>query len=531
MSDNQKIYIAKGIYLEFKEEANGKYSFSSNDPEVQNWCESVKNKEVKGKDIKFVVGAAKKHKFGEKSNIAKKRETIQKKNVVSTRSAIDPNIIGGWNENIAQAFNLYCQKTGMKYPDFQTLGVVQGNGGQIVTVKMKLEDGSSYTAQASNKQLAKNEAIKQYAQEVLGVKFKTENKNDNVNTDLRLDVAGLLVEYPYDYKRAIDRTFKPKYMTEQVRSEKGQVVKCTAVFENGTKVFGWGENKNEAQQNAAKEFLKSRLKIDVDNFEQFNMVDEMKAWSALEALSSRELEPMFDNYETKKKLPDIVVDYLEQQIAEAKEQAEQEKLYQQNQDKYEQKELELKKQLKQSRFSLIDKQSDIVSVKKSNDKNGRSYDMVASDGTKYHVSITYGNEVKKKGVYKNQERFWDGLEPDEYVDKDVSTLNVSCDITKNDKKESFTLKTTSPHLHSENPYRLDLMFLANLNMTIKNTSVGHLEKDALQENQQKLQNVSNAYLVLKLLSAANDQIVQSPKLLKQWRSNKKRVHSLSNEGR
>ena len=191
----------------------------------------------------------------------------------------------------------------------------------------------------------------------------------------------------------------------------------------------------------------------------------------------------------------------------------------------------MKKQLKQSRFSLIDKQSDIVSVKKSNDKNGRSYDMVASDGTKYHVSITYGNEVKKKGVYKNQERFWDGLEPDEYVDKDVSTLNVSCDITKNDKKESFTLKTTSPHLHSENPYRLDLMFLANLNMTIKNTSVGHLEKDALKENQQKLQNVSNAYLVLKLLSAAKDQIVQSPKLLKQWRSNKNRVHSLSNEGR
>ncbi len=492
---------------------------------------NVKNKEVKGKDIKFVVGAAKKYKSEGKNNAPKKVEDVQQKNAASAKSVIDPNTIDGWDENVAQAFNLYCQKSGIKYPDFQTLGVVQKNGGQVVTVKMKLEDGSSYTVQASNKQLARNQAIKQYAHEILGVKFKTENKNDNVNADLTLGVAGLLVEYPYDYKRALAETFKPKYTTEQVRSEKGQAIKCTAVFEDGVKVFGWGENKNEAQQNASKEFVKSKLKIDVDNFEQFDMVDEMKAWSALEGLSSEELEPIFDRFEAKKKLPNVVADYVEQQLAEAKEQAVREQLYQQKQDEREQKELGSKKQLKQMRFSLIDKQSDIVSVKKSNDKNGRSYDMFASDGTQYRLSITYGNEIKKKGVYKNQENFLDGLKPDEYIEKEVSALNVSCDIIKNDKKESFTLKTTSPHLHSENPYRLDLMFLANLNMTIKNTSVGHVEDNALQENQQKLQNVSNAYLVLKLLSAANDQIVQSPKLLKQWRSVKNKAPSWNNEGR
>ena len=35
MSNNQKIYIAKGIYLEFKEEVSGKYSFSKPIPQYE----------------------------------------------------------------------------------------------------------------------------------------------------------------------------------------------------------------------------------------------------------------------------------------------------------------------------------------------------------------------------------------------------------------------------------------------------------------------------------------------------------------
>lgn len=469
-SDVQKLELSDGIFLFFVPSGN-KFEFCSNNPRLDAWCKTVRNKKVKENHIRYVVAAACK-------NLPKGSKV--KINLSKLYQASKPT---------------------------------------------KQQQASKPTKQ---QQASKPKKID--ANEVHDVEFAEKLEKDDA-VDTRLKVAERLVEYPYDYKRAIDSTFKTKYMIEQVRSNGGQAVKCTLLLENGMKAFGFGGDKKEAWQNAAKELVKSRLKINVDKFEQFNMVDEIKAWNALESLSVKELDPIFDNYEANEKLPDIVVDFLEQKIAEAKERAEQERLYQQQEVEREQKEAEQKNKLKQTKFALIDKQSDIVSVEKVEVENGRGYVMSASDGTKYHVQITYGQETKKKGVYKYRENYWDGKKPDKYVETPVSVMRVSCETVKNGKKESFTLKTTSPHLQAENPYRLDLMFLANLNMAVKNTSVGHLEEDALQEHQQKLQNMGNAYLVLKLLSAANDQIVQSPKLLKQWRSNKNRVSSLSNDGR
>ncbi len=198
MSDNQKIYIAKGIYLEFKEEVNGKYSFSSNDPDVQSWCENVKTKQVKGKDIKFVAGAAKKYKSEGKNNTPKKAENVQQKNVASTKSAIDPNTIGGWKNDPVSALNQYCQKSGLKAPEYRT-AVQQAKGENIVMVTLVSQNGQKISSSASNAKEAKKNTAWIYAFDSLGVsgleeivrKLKTPNVQDVKENEIKTKIANL----------------------------------------------------------------------------------------------------------------------------------------------------------------------------------------------------------------------------------------------------------------------------------------------------------------------------------------------------
>lgn len=58
MAQQFKEYLDKETYLLFEEDGE-KFCFSSNNPSVQKWCESVKNKKVKRDAVKFVVKAAK----------------------------------------------------------------------------------------------------------------------------------------------------------------------------------------------------------------------------------------------------------------------------------------------------------------------------------------------------------------------------------------------------------------------------------------------------------------------------------------
>lgn len=542
----RKEQVQKGKFLYFVPDGE-KFEFCSNDPDLNQWCKSVKNKRVKGNAIKFVVNAARQ---GLNSNSSQKTDSTKKapqssKSGVSGVKKIDPNSLSGWDENVAKTFNLYCQKSGMKYPDFQTIGVEQRNGGQIVSVKMLLKDGSSYVAQAANKQSARDGAIKKYAQEVLGVKFK-ENEQEEEKQEVlsleeqRMKAAEILAKYPDDYKKVLNAIHNPKYATEQIASKGGQGIKCTLLLEDGQHAWGYGLNKKDAQQDAAKEYIKSQLKIDVDNFAQYEMISEEDAWSALSfdryGFSHNKMETMFENGE---KLPKVVSDYLswekaerERAIAKRKRlEAEEARLEAERARLQAERKLKCKTErdkIKQVKFSLIDKQTDIVAVQKSNTENGRSYDMTASDGTKYHLDIGYGNEIKKKAFYIDNRSFLDEMEPWGYTETEVRALTVSCDKTKDGQTSSFTLKATSPHLEAKNPYRLDLMFLSNLKMTVKNASVGWMQKDVFNESPAGVKTVGNAYLLLKLLDAANDQIVRSPKLVKQM-NNTQRIASNGKE--
>ena len=186
MSDNQKVYIEKGIYLEFKEEANGKFSFSSNDPDLQSWCENVKTKQVKGKDIKFVTGAAKKYKSEGKSNTPQKVENVKQKNVVSIKSAIDPNTIGGWKNDPVSALNQYYQKVGLKAPEYRT-AVQQAKGENIVTVTLVSQNGQKISSSAANAKEAKKNVTWIYAFDSLGVK-SLEDIVKKVKTPLLQDI-------------------------------------------------------------------------------------------------------------------------------------------------------------------------------------------------------------------------------------------------------------------------------------------------------------------------------------------------------
>lgn len=169
MSDNQKIYIAKGIYLEFKEEANGKYSFSSNDPDVQNWCENVKTKQVKGKDIKFVADAAKKYKSEEKNNAPKKVENVQQQRCFSTKLSgnfsVQPKDCGDWNKDAVSALQIFCQKNKIVLPKYTKIGTSQGYVTQT-SITLKLGD-VEITKSASTKQEAKQECARAFKKNVL----------------------------------------------------------------------------------------------------------------------------------------------------------------------------------------------------------------------------------------------------------------------------------------------------------------------------------------------------------------------------
>lgn len=64
--DVKKIYIVRGVCLYFVPiEWTNKYMFCSADKKLQEWCECVKGKNVKWKNIRFIVDVAKKYMKGE----------------------------------------------------------------------------------------------------------------------------------------------------------------------------------------------------------------------------------------------------------------------------------------------------------------------------------------------------------------------------------------------------------------------------------------------------------------------------------
>ena len=199
---------------------NGKYVFCSNDESLQQWCQNVKNKRVKKDDIKYVVPAALKAiKIGERPAL----QTVVSNKKVSSGKKIDPNSISGWDSDISQAFNLYCQKAGIKPPKCEVTEILQKSGQQSITMAMTMEDGQVFSGKGFNKQLAKKDAIKRYAQEVLGIEFADEKEQtmQKTKSDDIESIANWLVDFPDDCMGALNRVVRTNKSTGQIKTKEG----------------------------------------------------------------------------------------------------------------------------------------------------------------------------------------------------------------------------------------------------------------------------------------------------------------------
>lgn len=503
--------INKDKFLYFLPAFDGKYEFCSNDPTIDKWCQNVKRNKVKKPEIKFVVNAAR-----ESLTSSQQTQSPAKSNSGKTAlKTIDPNSLEGWDTNIAETFNLYCQKSGMKYPEFKTIGVQQKNGGQSVSIQMITTDGKKFITDGSNKQQARNAAIKQYAKEVLGVKFEEESSTSapaekETSQELVENVAARLLWDFEDYKSALNCIPGLDYQTKPVRTNSGQAIQCNLL--QGGKILSTnlGSSKKDAQQMAAKKFIVNTLKIDVDNLGQFNAADEFKVWDALNALSGKQKTRIDEIYKQNGNLPDVIVTFL----AAEKKKAEQAKQKENLARLARQRQIENNRKILLARLAVTDKESNIVSVEPQKSENGRRYTMHSSDGTTYQLSVNYGEETKNKRVlepYAKHERpgFYEHLHRKAIDVKStpMKAVRVTCEKITNGKIESFSVAASSPNLEISND-SLNLMLLSNLDMTIKRTD-DNSGKDA-----DKTLKIRNAFLIRKLLAAANDPIIHTPEAAK-----------------
>lgn len=176
MSNSKQFQITKDVFLNFEADGTGKYTFSSNDPKLQEWIKSVKNKKVKEQAFKFVANAARTFlNGGDKNNNPSKQdqkpaENSPKPQEVQT-AKIDPStIISADTKDFVSAVNYYFQKSKQQPPKYQTVNVIQERGNTLVTVKMTAPDGKKIMSSATSAKDAKQKAALEYSRQVLKVK-------------------------------------------------------------------------------------------------------------------------------------------------------------------------------------------------------------------------------------------------------------------------------------------------------------------------------------------------------------------------
>lgn len=278
-SDNKrKIKLANDVFLFFEDDGMGNYTFSSNNPELQEWCNQVKKKKVKEEAIKFVTNAARnfirkpQQKAQELSAVntqqreengrpSRRLQTKKKSQAFVSRQPVDPNtIIKGNIKDFVSALNLYCQKTGTPMPEFINAGTIQSNGKAMTTIKLIDAEGHKETAHAATKQEAKQKAALAYCRNILKIKALSEEallkqqkeeaeyerEQREIESYLRQESEANLKKYQKEYEEAL----KQQKTTQQT----------TGVFQRvQTETKPETEQENRKVQNAA--YLESIKKI------------------------------------------------------------------------------------------------------------------------------------------------------------------------------------------------------------------------------------------------------------------------------
>ena len=163
--------ISENVFLFFEDDGQEKYTFYSNDAELQKWCESVKRKRIKKNEIKFVVDAAKKCGQNRPKVQMQSAERSNPASRLKQSKLIDPaTIIRSDTKDFVSALNYYCQKSGQKFPEYKNAGTIQSDGNSWTTIKLIDSEGRIKSASAPTKQEAKQKVTLAYCRDILGIK-------------------------------------------------------------------------------------------------------------------------------------------------------------------------------------------------------------------------------------------------------------------------------------------------------------------------------------------------------------------------
>ncbi len=200
---------------------------------------------------------------------------------------------------------------------------------------------------------------------------------------------------------------------------------------------------------------------------------------------------------------------LEKQI-KAQEIAEEKRRYEQGKAEAEQRIQEITKQKKREEFEKLDF---MVVEKSTDDADHRMYIIQDDKGHQYKLTIDYGD---MKIIDREHHPDWDNYSygykttrvEHQHIEKPMRTLTIAYEKVGGKEDERFALSSSvEPDAFANNPLSVDLVFLANLNLTI---------------NQKQDQDKDKALMLRKLLTESKDAINISPKKFKEQKAFKGR---------
>ena len=365
----QKKEIQPNKFLFFVPEGE-KYVFCSNDAQIQEWCNGVKTKKVKGNAIKFVVNAAK--------NINNSAKTVAKANNTPVRpmknvsSDVNPDdFFPKDTENFVGALNTYCQKAKLEFPVYWN-DVFQEKGTVSVKVTMKASDGHKIVTYGASFKEGKQKAAREYACNVLKVKWLQQEMPMEKSKEQKKETTQInLQELSWGNPLIAMQEFCQKSgygMPEYKVVHKNGMAEVTMGIGDETYKCNVKHDilrKNSAKQNAAIHYARHVLKIDPVEIANQQELEENRRREAEKRAIEEENQRMLDAQRK--------IDKLRTQIEKGKE------------------------------ATLIQQLENSSITKKLTDK-GRQYLIQATDGTKYTLDIAYDIVTQEKRKYRET---WD----------------------------------------------------------------------------------------------------------------------------
>ncbi len=229
MAQQFKEYLDKETYLLFEEDGE-KFRFSSNNPSVQKWCESVKNKKVKRDAVKFVVKAAKDYM---KNPHQKEDFDRSPKPLADKVEAVD------WHQenmvlyNFKSIFNLSDDKWVTSQAGYDQKGVALNRATLYF-------DGKPYSEVASSKKEAQRAVIYSILEEKFNIGIKSEKEKAAREAEIKQKYAT-----EQQHKDEVARLERAKQILQNLDSESKEIIQNH--IDSERVMFNYGRKTSDAQ--------------------------------------------------------------------------------------------------------------------------------------------------------------------------------------------------------------------------------------------------------------------------------------------